>query len=116
MVTLYGDFFRGYGLEGDLVQANYQSVPARWYATGCGHSLIRGKLDDELLNGGTGTLNVWEWDPDEGTWSESDPLKQIPIWEAIGLEEQIDADTVVLCTWHEQGQIWIATGTACPED
>ncbi|MGE3316619.1 MAG: hypothetical protein AB7O26_15995 [Planctomycetaceae bacterium] len=114
VVTLYGDFFRGYGFAGDIVQANFQSVPARWYATGSGHTLIRGKLAYELLSGGSGTLDVWEWDPDEQIWSESDPLKQVPIWEAVGLEEQLELETLVLCSWHEQGEIWIATGAACP--
>jgi hypothetical protein len=111
---LYGDFFRGCGLAGDRVQASYSPSSARWYAVGSGHTLLRGKLDTELESGGSATLNIWEWDEVEDLWSESDPLKQALIWEAIGLETPIEVGAVVLASWHEQAQVWIATNAACP--
>lgn len=114
--TLYGEFFRGVGFAGDRVQAIYHPVSARWFAIGSGHTMVRGKLNGPIGDGGIASLRIEHWNETLDEWAEPDPPVHINVWDAIGLDEEIEEDAVVLATWHEQGQIWIATGAACPEE
>jgi len=122
-VTIYGDFYRGVGFAGDLVQAIYLPIPARWYALGCGQTFVRGKIATdssgfpiELNSGGAARLDIWVWDHDANEWVVSDPLERVEFREAIGLTDPLATGDLVLCTWHEQSQQWIATHAPCPEE
>lgn len=122
-VGIFGDFYRGYGFGGDLILAFEEPQTGRIMAFGCGHLFVRGKIaanssggSIELISGGAAKLNVWHWDHDASEWFESDPLVKVDIREAIGLEEPMASGDLLLCTWHEQAQQWIATHAPCPEE
>lgn len=121
-LTVYGDLFRGYGFADDRLWAAFEPTSQRWCATGAGHFFVRGKIGNdpgggptELQSGGTAPLDVWKWNEDTDLWEVTDPLKTITIREAIGIEEPIPTGDLVLATWHEQGQFWIASHQPCPE-
>jgi len=122
-VGLFGDFFRGYGFADDLVLGFQDPQSGRHLAFGCGHFFVRGKIATdssgfpiELNSGGLARLDVWVWDHDGNEWVVSDPLVRVTFREAIGLEEPMATGDLLLCTWHEQAQQWIATHAPCPEE
>ncbi len=121
-VAIHGDLFRGYGFEADILKAIYDPIAARWYALGCGHMFVRGKIGlapggepTELQSGGSAPLDIWEWDEDSDEWAVTDPLKTITVREAVGLDAPLATGELCFATWHEQGQFWIATLAPCPE-
>ena len=107
--TIYGDFSTGYWFSGDNVWA----VPraGRFYAVGCGHVLVRGTLDGALASGSTATLSVTTVN---GSGSWTDAGINVTVNEDVGLDDPVDAGDVVMATWHEQLQGWIATHAPCP--
>jgi len=120
VVTLWGDFFRGYGFAGDLVFAG-PAFGEHLMALGSGHVLIRGKIGlapggepTELQSGGSAPLVLDVWNEVDDVWEVSDPALTINIREAIGIEEPIPTGDLLWASWHEQGQFWVATHRPCP--
>jgi hypothetical protein len=115
---LVGDYFRGYGFEDDVVIGIFHPVALKWFAIGSGHFFLRGTLDQALPSSGAVQLSVTTYDSDTLLWSDS--LRDVTVTEAVGLKDSsgvdqpLNAGTVVFATWHEQAQLWIASLAACP--
>jgi len=110
--NIYGDFSTGYWFAGDLVAAMKSTDANRWYAIGCGHTLARGVLDQNInMDGQSANVEVYEWSSAAEGWS--DASLQVLAWEALGIASPIASGSRVVLEWHEQGQIWIVTGASC---
>lgn len=106
---VYGDLTRGYHFTEDDVWV--VELENRLFVITPGHFQVRGTLDGALTSGGTATLSVTELD---GSSNWTDSGLNVTVNEAIGLDADVDAGSVVIADWHEQGQIWIAKATPCP--
>lgn len=106
--TVYGDFTRGYHFSGDDVMC--MPLAQRLYAVTPGHFFVRGTLDGQLTSGGNATLSVTTQNG-SGDWQDS--AINVTVSEDIGIDNPAESAAVLVATWHEQAQIWIATGAPC---
>jgi hypothetical protein len=108
MQVYAGAFWRGYSFAGEQVHAVL--ISGRWYAQGCGHSILYGKLKGTLEFEGTQTVEL-----DDVTDDEGNPV-EVEAEDYFLMEDQeMQEDAKVAVQWSDLTETWRVLSGQCGE-